>query len=242
MAIGAGFQDIETRRRLTSDFANIMQRGRYYEQRYEREQRQYEQKQAVAEQERSKEQGGARVVSILASDLTIQEMLKELRVAQKEFPNVDLADTGAGRGMFGAYGMFGRRSAGTAAGGGVDLAKIHKDRNAAINAGNTRGEAYFDSVIAKEEKRLEDERNKAIPTHPLSLTVHGPDDSKGISPFLKQEPEGDAVSAAAAESTRQGKAIVGKQLTEKDKQAIKWAKDNPNDPRAKQILAMHGVK
>lgn len=38
------------------------------------------------------------------------------------------------------------------------------------------------------------------------------------------------------------KKTEAKVLTDEDKQAIAWAKKNPDDPRAKQILEMHGVK
>ena len=31
------------------------------------------------------------------------------------------------------------------------------------------------------------------------------------------------------------------QLSDQDKQAIEWANKNPNDPRAKQILTLHGM-
>jgi hypothetical protein len=66
------------------------------------------------------------------------------------------------------------------------LRNLHRDRNAAINAGNERGEEFLDGLIAVAEKRIEDDRRAAIPTDPRSLTVHDPADSKGVSPFKKK--------------------------------------------------------
>jgi hypothetical protein len=34
---------------------------------------------------------------------------------------------------------------------------------------------------------------------------------------------------------------LSKNLTEKDQQAIQWARANPNDPRANKILAINGI-
>ncbi len=112
MVTGAGFQDIETRRRLTSDYVNTMRYAAHDRRRANREQQQYEQKQAIDEQERRKERAGARLTGILASGLSTEEMYKQIQTLQEEFKNTDLAGTDAGRGMFGAYGMLGRRSGG----------------------------------------------------------------------------------------------------------------------------------
>ena len=78
--------------------------------RMDREDELYEQKQRVERQERRKERVGARLTGILASGLSTEQMYQQIQALQEEFKNTDLAGTDAGRGMFGAYGMFGRRA------------------------------------------------------------------------------------------------------------------------------------
>ncbi len=80
--------------------------------RIQREDEVYEQKQMVDRQERHTERAGAGLVRIMASDLSTEEKRKAILGLQEEFKNIDLAGTDAGRGMFGAYGMFGRRTGG----------------------------------------------------------------------------------------------------------------------------------
>ena len=60
--------------------------------------------------------------------------------------------------------------------------------------------AYYDQVIAQENERIEKQRNASIPTDPRSLTVHGPDDSKGLSPY--SVPSGETTGRAATDLGR----------------------------------------
>lgn len=228
------FQDIEASRRLTSDFASTMQRGRYYEQRggyYDQRQRQYEQKQAIDEQERRKERAGARLTGILSSGIPTEQMYKQIQALQEEFKNTDLAGTSAGRGMFGAYGMFGRRAGGTGnVPEGVDLSKLHKDRNAAMNAGNTAGVAYYDKLLARENERIADQRVIAEDRRdPLDVSLEA---AKGIRrPRTVVDPnllapmadmtDVDAVTGAARKATMQGQKIIEEgQFSDPQLQAI----------------------
>ncbi len=120
------YEDIATRSQLSRNIGeNLASVGQGYadtalvkyrmaidQRRIDREDELYEQKQMVDRQERRKERAGARLTGILASGSSVQEMYEQIQALQEEFKNIDLAGTDAGKGMFGAYGMLGRRSSG----------------------------------------------------------------------------------------------------------------------------------
>ncbi len=226
MAIGAGFQDVQ----LQLQISEVQNRQTYYRQldryrmamdqrRMQREEEVYAQKQAIDEQERTKEQAGAGLTMIMANPgLSDKQRYEAVLKLQGRFPNTDLAGTGAGRGMFGYYGRLGRRASGTGnTTGEVDLGKLHKDRNAAVNAGNKAGVAYYDQIIAQEEDRQESKRIKAGVPKPGHVKLRKPSGAVFQVPeedapkYLAKgwtRAENNAVSTAATQSTKQGQEIA----------------------------------